>query len=209
MTVTPKMKLECATLAQAGRVEFFKQALTLSLAGVAGSAALFTSAKGVSEDTASAFVAILSSALLLATAAWSLMGLSTYANLLAAIGKGEDATPFEKGMVSHARGAFLFLAATAVSITLYAGLRTGASDREYEQRQALWTNMPSAGAIRVRCDAKSVVIDNANESALLCLNDAELKRAIQLIRLQNPQPSPRAMLPSPSRSAVQKRQTNP
>jgi hypothetical protein len=174
-----KTKLECATLAQAGRVEFFKQSLTLSLAGVAGCAALFTGSGGLPGDTGSLVAACASGALLLLTAAWSLMGLSTYANLLGVIGKGEDPAKFLKGMVGHARGAFLLLALTALAISVYAGLRLGAPAKQESGGPLLWVGGSANGPIKVRslrCAANAVVVDTVGGSTVLCLDDANLAK---------------------------------
>lgn len=172
-----KEKLERLTLGQAGRVDFFKQSLTLSLAGVAGCAALFTGGEGLPRSSVSMIAAVLAALLLLSTAAWSLMGLSTYANLLGAIAKGRDPTKFEDGMISHARGAFILLALTALAITFYAGSRLSEPSKKDETVPAmLLPDQPAMTLRSAKCPTNIVMLDSAASSLMLCMDDASLAK---------------------------------
>ena len=63
---------------------FLKQALTIGLAGLAGTAAFFTDTSKIPSDSMTIGAIIVMGLMLLATVGASLMGLSTYANLLKA-----------------------------------------------------------------------------------------------------------------------------
>ncbi len=107
--------------AQSGRFEFLKQALTLGLAGLAGTAAFFTDTSKIPADTWSIWTIIVMGIALLTTVAMSLMGIGVYANLLKAISAGDAPDDFRGSLLSHARFVFLAIAATALAFVVYAG----------------------------------------------------------------------------------------
>ncbi|GAA0308914.1 hypothetical protein GCM10009087_18680 [Sphingomonas oligophenolica] len=107
--------------AQSGRFEFLKQALTLGLAGLAGTAAFFTDTSKIPVDTWSIWTIIVMGIALLTTVAMSLMGISVYANLLKAISTGDAPDDFRGSLISHARSVFLAISATALAFVIYAG----------------------------------------------------------------------------------------
>jgi hypothetical protein len=107
-----------------GRFEFLKQTLTLASAGIAGVAALFTDPTRVPTDTLSKF-AIFGAAIGLAiVVAFSIMGLSTYANLLTVTGsddpeKQKNAPLYTAGVRNHARVVILGLTFAFFGIGLF------------------------------------------------------------------------------------------
>jgi len=114
--------------AQSGRFEFLKQALTLGLAGLAGTAAIFTDTTKIpSNPPAIAAVCVIGAALL-ALVGFALMGLSVYANLLkadaasVAIATDADAdvAAFRKSLIRHAQLVFGCIALTALGFVTYA-----------------------------------------------------------------------------------------
>ena len=118
---------------QSGRFEFFKQALTLSLAGIAGLAALFADVDKIPSDYWTRLVISLTGIILLATAAASIFGISSYANLLRQIEK-ETADPdkskdrynstyYKEDIVRHALASFWGLMLTGMALLVFAGLR--------------------------------------------------------------------------------------
>lgn len=109
--------------AQSGRFEFFKQSLTLGLAGLAGTAAFFTDASKIPENLSSILVVITMGFALIGTVGFSLMGLSVYANLLKAHANGETIDRFRTSMVGHARYVFIMICVIAVAFVIYAGLQ--------------------------------------------------------------------------------------
>jgi hypothetical protein len=74
-----------AVEAQSGRFEFFKQMLTLGLAGIAGAAAILIDSTKIPNDLLSMIAISTFGVALLVTSSASAMGLSTYANFLRAI----------------------------------------------------------------------------------------------------------------------------
>jgi hypothetical protein len=123
--------------AQSGRFEFFKQSLTLSSAGLAGIAALFTDQSRVPIDLWSRILVGSIGLALLLVVYFSLAGLSTYANLLTAVARTLPVPPIDlmnqekknspnfyaNGMVKHAQGLFCSLFAACFFILLFAGLK--------------------------------------------------------------------------------------
>jgi hypothetical protein len=109
--------------AQSGRFEFFKQALTLGLAGLAGTAAFFTDTSKIPEDGWSIAAIIVMGLALLATVAASLMGLSVYANLLKAHSISAAVSGFQASMVRHAQWIFVTIVVVALAFVIYAGLQ--------------------------------------------------------------------------------------
>ena len=109
--------------AQSGRFDFFKQGLTLGLAGLAGIAAFFTDTAKIPSDSGSlGAVCVIGVALLVVVGA-ALMGLSVYANLLKANSAGEPVDGFRKSMIGHARWVFVAILVTALAFIVYAGLQ--------------------------------------------------------------------------------------
>jgi len=115
---------------QSGRVEFLKQSLTLSLAGIAGAAVLFTDPSRIPVGTTAIIASYVVGFLLLATAGAAYMGLSTYANLLRNLGStSPDPEPFRKSLVRHSRYTFALIALSALSIAGYAVARVNEANR--------------------------------------------------------------------------------
>ena len=108
---------------QSGRFEFFKQALTLGLAGLAGTAAFFTDTSKIPKDSLSIATIIVMGVALLATVAASLMGISVYANLLKGLSTGRNVNGFRKSMIGHARGIFVAILFVAGAFVTYGGVQ--------------------------------------------------------------------------------------
>ena len=120
--------------AQSGRFEFLKQSLTLGLAGLAGTAAIFTDSTKIPSDPATIITACVIGAALLTVVGFALMGLSVYANLLkadaasTAIATDTNVAAFRKSIVRHAQWVFGAIAATAIAFVVYAGLQVAHRD---------------------------------------------------------------------------------
>jgi hypothetical protein len=111
--------------AQSGRFEFFKQALTLGLAGIGGIAVLFTDAGKIPvEFWARVFVAA-SGLFALLTVLLALLGIATYANLLPAVAANETVkvARFQTAILQRARLAYVFLFCTGLAFLAFAGVR--------------------------------------------------------------------------------------
>ena len=149
--------------AQSGRFEFLKQALTLGLAGLAGTAAFFTDTSKIPDNGWSVFAIIVMGLALLATVAVSLMGISVYANLLKAHSAGEAVDDFRKSMIGHAKLVFLSIAVVAGAFVSY-----GAFQIFHRQKQAI-TSIEAIGVARKAvvtggCDAKFEALTQRNGS---------------------------------------------
>jgi hypothetical protein len=124
-----------AVEAQSGRFEFFKQMLTLGLAGIAGSAAILIDSTKIPSDLASIITISIFGTALLVTSSASAMGLSTYANFLRAIyvRNGGFVSPkhplkneppfFEGQIITHARATFFALCVGVLALLVFAGFR--------------------------------------------------------------------------------------
>jgi hypothetical protein len=118
--------------AYSGRFEFFKQALTLGSAGLAGMAALFTDPTRVPTDIIAKVLAVLSGASLLFMVAWAAMGISSYGNLLTSIARkaGFSFAPkpthpkepefFARGVTQHARVIIVALGCAWIFLSAFA-----------------------------------------------------------------------------------------
>jgi hypothetical protein len=159
--------------AQSGRFEFFKQSLTLSSAGLAGIAALFTDQARVPIDLWSRiFVGSIGLALLFVVF-FSLAGLSTYANLLTAVARTlpvlhldlkdqsntKSPSYYANGMVKHARGLFGSLFLASIFILLFAGLKLMSQSNSLE---AALTAGRLAVARESRVEEPSVQVERFN-----------------------------------------------
>lgn len=91
--VQSKQPLKDAVDANSGRFEYFKQALTLGLAGLAGMAALFTDSTRVPTGGLALSFSVGAGTCLLIIVAWSAFALGTYANLLQCIALKEGLIP--------------------------------------------------------------------------------------------------------------------
>lgn len=119
---------------QSGRFEFFKQTLTLGSAGIAGIAALFTDTSRIPTEMPSKYAVAVAGMALIFMVAFAAMGLSTYANLLTALGRESGLLPSTKrphrpsttfiiGIVHHANVIIVALFVTWFSLTFFAGFR--------------------------------------------------------------------------------------
>jgi hypothetical protein len=123
-TPTPSENVKNEIDAQSGRFEFFKQAVTLGLAGLAGTAAFFTDTSKIPSDPLTAGAIVVMALMLLWTVGASLMGLSTYANLLKAHANSETTVAnLRTSMISHAKQVFVAIGLTATAFAAYAGLQ--------------------------------------------------------------------------------------
>jgi hypothetical protein len=122
----PSSPVKDAIDSNSGRFEFLKQTLTLGLAGIAGIAALFTDQTRVPADSVSKWTIFLAAIGLSIVVSFAVMGLSAYANLLAATASDslrQNASFYAKGVRNHARGVIIGLVISFVSFAVFAGYR--------------------------------------------------------------------------------------
>jgi hypothetical protein len=124
--MAPSSPVKDAIDCNSGRFEFLKQTLTLGSAGIAGIAALFTDPTRIPADLLSKLAMFLAGTSLAFVVYYAVMGLSVYANLLAATANEAAGKPLEQpassyfdGLRDHARGVVVALFATFIAIGLF------------------------------------------------------------------------------------------
>lgn len=128
-TGAPSTAVKDAIDAQSGRFEYFKQCLTLGLAGIGGAAALLTDPAKVPGDAFSKWVVALAGCSLLTTVMAAAFGISSYANLLKAtsnetrpnhhLGK-YNSDFYALDIIKHARTATVALGLASAFLALFA-----------------------------------------------------------------------------------------
>lgn len=122
-------------ITHSGRVDFFKQTLTLSLAGIAGFAVLLINPDNTPQGPMAYWSIVAAGASLLSSAGGAMSGLSVYANLLHRKGDKGDTGEFVNGIVNHARWCFTSLSAAALAVAIFGAshlLPNGARDAALE-----------------------------------------------------------------------------
>jgi hypothetical protein len=133
-TAAPSSAVKDAIDVHSGRFEFFKQTLTLGLAGLAGIAALFTDADRIPTDVASKCIVVVAGLALGVTILFAVMGLSAYANLLNALAREaglisatvqspRPPSEYSAGIIFDAQIVMIALFVAWVSLMSFAGLR--------------------------------------------------------------------------------------
>jgi len=169
--------------AQSGRFEFFKQALTLGSAGIAGLAAILTDETKIPQTILRKLLVAGCGVLLLATIVAAVWGISVYANLLTRLqdeggrpptaGAKRTSATARASVVTHARATFVTLSLAALMLFVYAAVLlatgpTGAKPTD-ETRIAL-----IASAQKTAADALAAA--NKNTSAISSLTSDQEKR---------------------------------
>jgi hypothetical protein len=119
MSGTAPDPVQAAINAQSGRFEFFKQSLTLGLAGIGGIAALFTDTTKIPAEPWARILIGAGGFLALVTVAAALFGISAYANLLAVLSKGKPVATFEAGIIRDAKLAYAGLGFAGIAFFLF------------------------------------------------------------------------------------------
>lgn len=128
-TGAPATPVKDAIDAQSGRFEYFKQCLTLGLAGIGGAAALLTDPAKVPGDVLSKWVVALAGCSLLATVVSAVFGISSYANLMKATSNEArpghhpgkyDSSFYARDSIKHARAATVALGLASLFLALFA-----------------------------------------------------------------------------------------
>jgi hypothetical protein len=161
--------------AQSGRLEFLKQALTLGLAGLAGTAAFFTEPSKIPTDAWSIGAIVIMGLALLSTVGASLMGLSVYANLLKAHASREPADAFRTSIIQHAKHVFVTISLTAIAFATYAALQLSHRNRP------MITSVEALGIARTAigvsgCDATFETLSYRGGSVILTFQSQACQR---------------------------------
>lgn len=120
-------------IAHSGRVDFFKQTLTLSLAGIAGFAVLLVNPDNTPESPMAYWSVVTAGTSLLSSAGGAMAGLSVYANLLHRQAEKGDITEFADGLVNHAKWCFASLSVAALAVALFGASHLLPKDGDAEQ----------------------------------------------------------------------------
>ncbi len=131
-TSTASSPVKDAIDAHSGRFEFFKQTLTLGSAGVAGIAALFTDTARIPTERALKYAVAVAGVALIFVVLFALMGLSSYANLLTALGRENNlisgkshrlSSEYSVGVIVDARRVMIVLFVAGICLTVFAASR--------------------------------------------------------------------------------------
>ncbi len=169
--------------AQSGRFEFFKQALTLGSAGIAGLAAILTDDAKIPQTVMRKLLVGGCGILFLATITAAVWGISVYANLLTrlqnengvapAAGARRTSATAKASMITHARGVFVTLFLAALALFCYAVVLLVFGSTTEKPKDATTLAMIAAAQ---KTATEAVAIADRNSAALATLGAEQQAR---------------------------------